>query len=359
MIDPRIPVTLLTGFLGAGKTTLLNTLLNDASAGKIAVIVNEFGEAGLDHDLIEESSEETILMSSGCLCCSVRGELSQTISTLLMRRNAEELDFDRLVIETTGLADPGPILQTFAEDRFLSRMTRLDGVVTVVDALNGGKTLDAQFEAVQQAAMADLIVISKPDLVAPEYLIDLESRLRGLNSGVQIRHSVRGAGLTGALWGLSSLRQGVSADEALDWMAVPGKAADPLSNLSGFASAPPAAQAFAPQRHDSRIQTASITIDHPLADATLDNWLRMMKSLRRDNILRIKGLIFLEDLKMPFVFHGVQGVFEDPVAIKEWPHESRVSRVVIIARDVPLKRLKSDLEQLRARPMSASPANSS
>ena len=146
MADPRVPVTLLTGFLGAGKTTLLNAVLSDSSAGRVAVIVNEFGEAGLDHDLIEESSEEIILMRSGCLCCSVRGDLSKTIADLFERRVQNEVAFERIVIETTGLADPGPILQTLLVDDFLAKNTRMDGVVTVVDAAHAAATLDAQFE---------------------------------------------------------------------------------------------------------------------------------------------------------------------------------------------------------------------
>ena len=160
MTDTRIPVTLLPGFLGAGKPTLLNAILSDASTGRVAVIVNEFGETGLDHDVIVSSSDEIVLMQSGCLCCSVRGDLSRTLAGLLQRLDDGQLDFERIVIETTGLADPGPILQTLVADAYLARTTRMDGVVTVADAANGPATLDAQFEAVSQAAMADLIVLS-------------------------------------------------------------------------------------------------------------------------------------------------------------------------------------------------------
>ena len=203
MEDLRTPITLLTGFLGAGKTTLLNSVLANNSAGRVAVIVNEFGEAGLDHDLIAESSEEIILMQSGCLCCSVRGDLSNTISDLFKRKDIGEISFERIVIETTGLADPGPIIQTLFVDLFLANNTKVDGIITVVDAVNGFATFDAQFEAVSQAAIADLIILSKTDLVSQFEIEKLENRINNLNSAVQVMHSVLGMGLGNKLWGLS------------------------------------------------------------------------------------------------------------------------------------------------------------
>ena len=251
MKEPRVPVTLLTGFLGAGKTTLLNAVLSDNSAGRVAVIVNEFGEAGLDHDLIEESSEEIILMRSGCLCCSVRGDLSKTISDLFERRTQNEIAFERIVIETTGLADPGPILQTLLVDNFLAKNTRMDGVVTVVDAAHAAATLDAQFEAVSQAAMADLIVLSKTDLVNLADVESLEIRLYGLNPGITIIRSILGKGLFGKLWGLSALHNNATKQQALNWTVGEKPQFEALENLSGFA---PAVQIAAPlPAHDTRI----------------------------------------------------------------------------------------------------------
>ena len=206
MEDKRVPLTLLTGFLGAGKTTLLNTVLADTSAGRVAVIVNEFGEAGLDHDLIEQSSEEIILMQSGCLCCSIRGDLSNTISSLIGRKNRKEIEFDRLLIETTGLADPGPITQTLLVDAILARTTVLDGIVTVADAANGSKTLDAQFEAVSQVAMADLIIISKTDLITPAEAESFQSRLRNINPSAKLIEAHKGRGTSKLLWNLNALK---------------------------------------------------------------------------------------------------------------------------------------------------------
>lgn len=353
MTDHRIPVTLLTGFLGAGKTTLLNALLSDASNGRIAVIVNEFGEAGLDHDLMETASEDVVLMQSGCLCCSVKGDLARTITSLAARRMRGELAFERVVIETTGLADPGPIITTLGMDGHLSRATRLDGVVTLVDAVNGMATLDQQFEAVSQAAVADLIILSKTDLATPDAVIRLEERLRGINPTARLIHAVKGSGLTGALFGLHGARQGIKAKEALSWVAAekaarPQTGADPLAGISGMATATRAAfDAPAPSPHDSRISSVSILSDAPLTDKHLDDWLEGLIIKHGPDILRIKGIVFLEDMDMPFVFHGVQHLFDPPVPLKDWSGNDRTSRIVVIGRDISKTELQASFEALR------------
>lgn len=320
---------------------MLNAILSDASSGRMAVIVNEFGEAGLDHDLIETSRDEVVLLPSGCLCCTVRGDLSQTMMRLLDRRAAGKFDFDRIVIETTGLADPGPILQTMLADRDLALAVRMDGVVTVVDAVNGPATMDAQFEAVSQVAMADMIVLSKTDLVADT--APFEARLRSLNATAPIVHSVKGKGLGQTLWGLSGLHPDVEPEQALRWMT---PQADPLANLSGLKPAAPDPALFSP--HDTRIGTASIVLEEPLEDEVFDNWLNTLIALRGEDILRVKGIVFLKGLETPFVFHGVQHVFDPPLPVKNWQGEDRRSRIVVIARDLSGSALQASLDTLRA-----------
>ena len=341
MHDP-IPVTLLTGFLGAGKTTLLNRLLHDPAAGRVAVVVNEFGDAGLDHDLIEQAAEDVVLMPGGCVCCSIRGDLSKTLLSLLARRVRNELAFDRVVIETTGLADPGPIHHTLLVDPVLAPNYARDGTVTVVDAVLGAATLDRHAEAQAQVAMADRIVLSKRDLTDATALVALEARLDRLNPGTPRIVADKGIVPSGYLWGLGALRKPMAADHALAWLAQP--AADPLAGLSGMAAPQPNPMELgAPSHHakDDRIATASITLADPIAAEIFDFWLDTLIALRGTNVLRLKGIVHIKDVPNPFVFHGVQHIFEQPVPLESWPEGDTTSRVVIIARDMP----KSDLDE--------------
>lgn len=351
MSDP-IPVTLLTGFLGAGKTTLLNRLLHDPSSGRIAVIVNEFGEAGLDHDLIEKAAEDIVLMPAGCICCSIRSDLSSTLTSLLARRARDELAFDRVVIETTGLADPGPIHHTLLMDPVLAPNYALDGIVTAVDAVLGATTLDRHGEAQAQVAMADRIVLTKCDLAEPDALQALHQRLDRLNPAASRVVANRGTVPAGALVGLGAMRKTMAPEQALAWLAPP--APDPLAGLSGL-SVPgtrPVLDLAAPSHHasDDRITTASITIEAPIPAEVFDFWLDRVVALRGPDILRMKGIVHIVDVPTPFAFHGVQHIFDPPVPLQGWPDGDHTSRIVIIARDIPQANLQGILEVLRTRP---------
>ena len=354
--DARIPVTLLTGFLGAGKTTLLNQLMKDASAGRIAVVVNELGEAGLDHDLIEEATEETILMQSGCLCCTMRGDIAKTLGQLMIRRNLGELAFDRVVIETTGIADPGPILHTLVVDSVIAPDFRLDGVVTVADAATGPATLDNQREAVEQVAMADLVVVNKIDLVPAKQVSKFEDRLKKLNTSARMVRTTKGQLDVAEIFGLSAMRTNVSPLEMDDWLGAAASAPDPLAGLSGFApkhdASPTSFQsALVPQsHHESRINSASLEIDEPIPAGLFDFWLEKLVAMNGQNILRIKGIVHVKGMEFPFVFHGVQHIFDAPVPLKSWSGGDTKSRVVIIARDMSEETLAASLKTLKLQP---------
>ncbi|MEL6766606.1 MAG: GTP-binding protein [Pseudomonadota bacterium] len=354
--DDRVPVTLLTGFLGSGKTTLLNHLLRDPHAGRIAVIMNEFGDVGLDHDLIEEVTEDIVLMHAGCLCCSIRGDLAKTMVHLLSRKKRGELTFERVVIETTGIADPGPILNTMVTDRMIAPYFRADGVVTLADAATGPHTLDTQFEAVSQVAMADLIVLTKTDLVTADALERFEERLEGINGSARRVTAEHGRLPGGTLFGLSAMHRSATAEDVADWLGARNAEEDqaggiPSGELRKSApTSPPEIQTQPTTQHDHRIASATIEVAHPIPARVLDAWLDTLMARRGPDILRMKGIAHVEGMKWPVVFHGVQHIFTAPLPLKSWSGNNTTTRVVVIGRDLDVEDLKASLEPLRRRP---------
>jgi G3E family GTPase len=307
------PLTLLTGFLGAGKTTLLNRLLRDPALEGSAVLVNEFGEIGLDHLFVEALEGDAVLLASGCLCCTIRGDLSRALRDLAARGRP----FRRVVVETTGLADPAPILHTLMRDPLLLRDYALDGVVTVLDAVAGMASLDAHEEARRQAAVADLLLIGKSDLADPA---PLAARLAVLNPVARIADArdVPAQALLG-----------------LGPFSAEGKAQGVAAWIEGAGGAHLHHHHHDPNRHDARIRALCLRFDAPLPWEAVAGYLEMMAMTQGARLLRVKGVLDVRGEALPVVVHGVQHSFHPPRRLPAWPaEEPRGSRLVFILQDL-------------------------
>lgn len=328
-----IPVSLLTGFLGSGKTTLLNYLLRRSELADSAVLINEIGDVGLDHHLVRSAKPDVVLLAGGCVCCTVRGELTDALRDLLFNRGRNGIPkFNRVVIETTGLADPAPILHTLISDPVVAGHYRLDGVVTTVDGVHGMAELDQHIESVRQAAVADRIVLTKCDTATSEGLLALEARLRELNPAAPIVRCEHGQVDPSAILGAGLFDPAHKIPDVARWLAA--AAYRPVargSMVPGSAGREPERLASS---HDGRVRSFSIAFDAPVPWSGLLAALDMLLGFRGGNILRIKGLLNLEGQAQPVALHAVQQVLYPLVRLEGWPDDDRRTRIVFIVQDL-------------------------
>ena len=318
-VDTRVPVTVVTGFLGSGKTTLVNYILSENHGKRIAVIENEFGEIGIDDALVIDAEEEIFEMNNGCICCTVRGDLIRILGTLMKRRDK----FDYILVETTGLADPAPVAQTFFVDEEIRAQLRLDAIVTVVDAkhlalhLFEEKEEGIENEAVEQLAFADRVLINKIDLVSEQELIQVENQVRSINAG-------------------ASLVRTQMSKVDLDWVLNAG-----AFDLSRILEVDPEFLGDSEHQHDQSVASVGIEVEGPVNLEKINDWLGWLLMEKGVDIFRMKGIINVENSENRFVFQGVHMLFDGQPDRAWGPDESRVNKMIFIGRNLDRDELNS------------------
>ena len=342
-VSEKIPVTVLTGYLGAGKTTLLNRILSEPHGKRYAVIVNEFGEIGIDNDLVVGVDEEVFEMNNGCICCTVRGDLVRILDGLMRRKGK----FDAIIVETTGLADPAPVAQTFFVDENVGRKTKLDAVVTVADAKWLNERLKDAPEAKNQIAFADVILINKTDLVSPEELSDIEARIRGINPYAKLHKTERAKVPLDAVLGRNAFDLDRILDLEPDFLG--GDDHDHHNHNHDHGHDHDHGHGGLKHYHDEEMQSIALHTDKPLDPDKFLPWVQDLVQKEGPNILRCKGILAFKDDDQRFVFQGVHMILDGDHQRPWKAGEKRDSRIVFIGRNLPGKMITDGFESCIAK----------
>jgi len=346
MDERRIPVVVLTGFLGAGKTTLLNHLLGTPALAGTAVLINEFGEVAVDHHLVDKIDETLVVLDGGCICCSVQGDLVRALKSLFKRAARREISVERVLIETTGLADPAPVVHTLMEEPFIAARFRCDGVITAVDTTHAEAQLDTEREAQRQVAMADRLLLTKCDLSAPERRAALADRLAQLNPGAPQIEVFGGRAPDGALAGCGLYDPAGKLPDVAQWLGE--EAVRRQAALSAVRYAPSGAVPASVAHHDSDVGSFVLSFDEPLDWLGFSDGLGLLLHACGERVLRVKGLLNVAGDPLPRVVQCVQHAVYPPSSLPAWPEDGpyadRRSRIVFIGRKLP----RADIVQMLA-----------
>ena len=325
----QIPVTVITGFLGSGKTTLLSSILKKKEMQKTAVIINEFGEIGLDHALIEHTDENIVELQSGCICCTIQGDLNKTLIDLFDKMmNGKVSSFNRILIETTGLANPVPIIHTLMSSIELIRIYSLDGVITVVDSINGEKTLDLHEESLKQLALAEKIILSKTDIVDKDEIKSLIYRIKEINPVSQIIFSKFGNIPLEEIFGLGAYDPYKKSADVKNWLAAE-KYKDKKHHHHHDVN-----------RHNENIKAFSMMNENPVNMIAFSFFRDMITAALGANLLRMKGIINIAGEEHPAVIHGVQHIFHPVQWLETWPDNDRRTKLVFITQNIKKKQIE-------------------
>ncbi len=335
-LQSPIPITVITGFLGSGKTTLLSVLLKQKEMANTAVIINEFGKIGLDHALIESSDENIVELRNGCICCTIRDDLNKTLLGLIDKMSKDSIPkFDRVVIETTGLADPVPIIHLLMTTKDLLRVYKLGGVVTVVDAVNGNQTLNEYKESVKQIVIAERIILSKTDLAEDDETHMLLKRLQSLNPSAEIIQAQYGDADLSSLCNLDAYDPYKKSEDVKEWLKHETYHDDYRHHDHNH-------HHHNVNRHSEEIEAFSFVYDKPVRFPALVTVLQYLSETTNADLIRVKGIVNIEDTDRAAMIHGVQGVFYPVQWLNKWPDDDRRTKLVFITRNMK----KEQVEQL-------------